>query len=433
MQIRTTRSGMIYLRGQAYDRYEGTAWSVSNVDTTQDHYWPTKNMQVDGEITIKTRTNGSLRYLPYYPQNGQWLDQIRYGRLEGEPIKEYTYSLMTRTGWNNLAGTVVRDALVSQCLELPESTKTQAKAIVKTLSMGPTYSASQRASVIAEYVRNLMPYDTKTAAMPLGTEDFALWVLTEAESGYCVHFATAATVLLRAAGVPARYVSGYMVEVTDGYAVVEQRHAHAWVEYLDDTQGWVVLDPTPSVASDDPTEPTDPSNPDQTTRPTETTEPTESTEPNVTTSTEPTTGTEPTITTGPAPTESEGVPQTRTEQDWRWLWEVLGWVTWCLAIVALIGGQYWLRITWRDRKRRKASVNDRALQDWRQIHRLSRLLHQPIPEQLEELAEKAMFSQHTLTEQECRQFLDQLAQLRQIVQKQNWIYRSILRLIFVIG
>ena len=47
--------------------------------------------------------------------------------------------------------------------------------------------------------------------MDLDSEDFAIWFLTEADTGYCIHFATAAVVLLRAAGIPARYVDGYVV------------------------------------------------------------------------------------------------------------------------------------------------------------------------------------------------------------------------------
>lgn len=55
--------------------------------------------------------------------------------------------------------------------------------------------------------------------------------LFEHRSGHCEYFATATTLLLRRAGIPARYVVGYAVEEQKGkYYVVRERHAHAWAQ-----------------------------------------------------------------------------------------------------------------------------------------------------------------------------------------------------------
>ena len=73
--------------------------------------------------------------------------------------------------------------------------------------------------------------------MPPEAEDFAVWFLEEGETGYCVHFATAATVLLRAAGVPARYVTGYMAPVEASTpTTVSADQAHAWRNIMN--PGW---------------------------------------------------------------------------------------------------------------------------------------------------------------------------------------------------
>ncbi|MFO0774966.1 MAG: DUF3488 and transglutaminase-like domain-containing protein [Nitrospiraceae bacterium] len=69
------------------------------------------------------------------------------------------------------------------------------------------------------------------------------------KTGYCEHYATAMVVLLRSVGVPARLVTGFLPsEWNDygGYYTVRQRDAHAWVEVYDPTVGWVTVDPTPS-------------------------------------------------------------------------------------------------------------------------------------------------------------------------------------------
>lgn len=70
--------------------------------------------------------------------------------------------------------------------------------------------------------------------------------------GFCEHYASALAVLLRAAGIPARVVAGYLggeVNPVTGHITVRQADAHAWVEaVLDPAQGWQRLDPTLAVA-----------------------------------------------------------------------------------------------------------------------------------------------------------------------------------------
>lgn len=64
--------------------------------------------------------------------------------------------------------------------------------------------------------------------------------------GYCQHFASAMTLLLRAQGIPARIGIGYAGGEwanQGGYYVVRQKHAHAWVEVPFRRSGWVVFDP----------------------------------------------------------------------------------------------------------------------------------------------------------------------------------------------
>ena len=71
--------------------------------------------------------------------------------------------------------------------------------------------------------------------------------------GFCEHFATAFVVVLRAMDIPARLVTGYQgvdPEPEDGWLIVRQSNAHAWVEYWNPRRGWVRADPTAAVAPD---------------------------------------------------------------------------------------------------------------------------------------------------------------------------------------
>ena len=84
------------------------------------------------------------------------------------------------------------------------------------------------------------------APPPLGrnsVDDF----LFQTKSGFCEHFASAFVVMMRAAGVPARIVTGYQggeINPIDGYMVVRQSDAHAWAEVWIAEEGWVRVDPT---------------------------------------------------------------------------------------------------------------------------------------------------------------------------------------------
>ena len=81
---------------------------------------------------------------------------------------------------------------------------------------------------------------------PLGrdsVDDF----LFETKAGFCEHFSSAFAFLMRAAGVPARVVTGYQGgerNPVDRIVTVRQSDAHAWVEVFLPGQGWVRVDPT---------------------------------------------------------------------------------------------------------------------------------------------------------------------------------------------
>ena len=69
--------------------------------------------------------------------------------------------------------------------------------------------------------------------------------------GFCEHYASAFVTLMRAAGVPARVVTGYLggeQNPVDGFFVVRQSSAHAWAEIWIADEGWIRIDPTAAIA-----------------------------------------------------------------------------------------------------------------------------------------------------------------------------------------
>ncbi len=153
-------------------------------------------------------------------------------------------------------------------------------------------------------------------SLPEG-EDFTTYFLEESRSGYCVHFATAATVLLRSLGIPARYAEGYIVIQSDydkpadaeGFVDIEDTHAHAWVEVFDPAQlEWIPVEMTTSTTAG--TQPTPDENGEEAGEPTfSLTEPTPTATPEPT----PTPAPEPTPTPASSTLDNGSTPEPTTD------------------------------------------------------------------------------------------------------------------------
>lgn len=102
----------------------------------------------------------------------------------------------------------------------------------------------EKALAIREYLRTGFRY-TLTPAVPPENQDFVSYFLMTGKEGYCTYFATAMAVMGRIAGLPTRYVEGYLAEPSGGTAYVTGKNAHAWAEVYFEGFGWVAFDATP--------------------------------------------------------------------------------------------------------------------------------------------------------------------------------------------
>lgn len=109
---------------------------------------------------------------------------------------------------------------------------------------------------VLSYLRSTADYNLDAGNPPFG-EDFVEYFLFDSHEGYCAHFASAAVLMLRYLGVPARYATGYSVSADafsreeDGAytAVITDKQAHAWVEVYLDGVGWIPVEMTPAAAA----------------------------------------------------------------------------------------------------------------------------------------------------------------------------------------
>ncbi len=90
-----------------------------------------------------------------------------------------------------------------------------------------------------------------TLSPPIAQIDASDRFLFETKRGFCEHFASSFVLLMRAAGVPARVITGYQggeMNTLGKYLIVRQSDAHAWAEVWIQDTGWVRVDPTAAVA-----------------------------------------------------------------------------------------------------------------------------------------------------------------------------------------
>lgn len=107
------------------------------------------------------------------------------------------------------------------------------------------------------YLSSQTQYSLSPGKTPLD-RDFVQYFLYENKKGYCVHYATAAVLLLRALGIPARYAEGYVVTMSDYAnntstteftAEINDTNAHAWIEVYQPRLGWMPYEVTPGYNS----------------------------------------------------------------------------------------------------------------------------------------------------------------------------------------
>ncbi len=148
--------------------------------------------------------------------------------------------------------TIYPDWISERYLQLPESTPARVRELA-TSTVANLGSPYDKADAVEKFLRTY-PYNQDIAAPPAG-QDGVDYFLFDSRAGYCDYYASAMVVMLRAVGVPARFVVGYTPgqvkeqnEVAEGpelYRILE-RNAHAWPEVYFPSYGWIQFEPTAS-------------------------------------------------------------------------------------------------------------------------------------------------------------------------------------------
>lgn len=219
-----------------------------------------------GQIKVENVAGEAGVYLPYYSTDSNQI--VLPGRSQ-----TYRYFTIAQLGED----TPAVSERVDRWLAIPEVNQEVLDEISREADLHGT--PEEIVEQLAEYFEEEIPYSYQPGNTPRG-EDFVNYFLTKNRRGYCAHFASAATLLFRYMGIPARYVEGYAIDAADiaeegkvlpneqveeyyqGYTELEQTgvvrvdatdaNAHAWVEIYLDGQGWRVVDITPPSGVEEP-------------------------------------------------------------------------------------------------------------------------------------------------------------------------------------
>lgn len=160
----------------------------------------------------------------------------------GEELKDYTQ-----------AESYYNTFVYEHYLDMPEASRTllQAQLSVESAKEGTHYSYEEANAIVMGYLDQQIEYEENPGTYT-GSEDFLKWFLESNRKGYAVHYASAAVLMYRYLGIPARYVEGYLItpqmaEEAESYqpVAVTGENAHAWVEIYQDGVGWIPMEVTP--------------------------------------------------------------------------------------------------------------------------------------------------------------------------------------------
>ncbi len=135
-------------------------------------------------------------------------------------------------------------------LELPANVAPQTRQLMSRLRNRHADDAELLKAVL-DYFRDEDFYYSRKA--PLLFDDPVDEFLFDTRKGYCEHYASSFTVMMRLAGIPARVVTGYLggeMNPLSDYMIVRQSDAHAWSEVWLQSSGWVRVDPTSVIPAE---------------------------------------------------------------------------------------------------------------------------------------------------------------------------------------
>lgn len=244
----------LYWRGPVFDDFDGRRWVRSRTYVTGvsgGPLWP-PFIEARGPIVRYTLT--------HEPSGNPWVLALDYPvRGPGEARVTNAFQLVVRetittrrrfaleSAPGSLVGRREYPAILRFSAQLPSGSDPRARSLGASWANLPEGQRVERG--LAFLREGGFQYTLEPPTLPdeNGIDAF----LFGTKQGFCEHYASAFAFLMRAAGLPARVVGGYLggeVNPNGNYLIVRQSFAHAWTEVWLDGEGWRRVDPTGVVS-----------------------------------------------------------------------------------------------------------------------------------------------------------------------------------------
>lgn len=246
----------LYWRGPVLGVYDGRTWTRLDASA--------RRASARQPLTLSAQGKGVGYEVTLEPSYGHWLFALelpqRLPELDGNAASvsgefelmatnaietRLRYRMVSHLSYRLQPGALLDDP--DPWLQLPANLNP--RAMLAGLELRAEPDPRKRIDAVLQRFRH--ENYVYTLSPPLlgrnAVDDF----LYGSRAGFCEHFAGAFVFLMRAAGVPARVVTGYQGgerNPLDGYLTVRQSDAHAWAEVWLERRGWVRIDPTAAVA-----------------------------------------------------------------------------------------------------------------------------------------------------------------------------------------
>jgi transglutaminase-like putative cysteine protease len=240
----------LYWRGPVFWNFDGKTWSGS---------YFSKNLPAES-VPLEERATWQYR-VQMEPNERHWLFALDYPAvtppdsrltvdyqiLRRKPVTQlFQYSMSSRTDFVDSA--TLTETLRDAALDLPENYNPKTRDLVRQWQRQGYKGTRLVEHALDHFNREPFHYSLDS---PLLGRDSVDEFMFNSRSGYCEHYASAFTVMMRMAGIPARVVTGYMggwYNDLGDYLLVRQSDAHAWSEVWFPGTGWSRVDPTAAVS-----------------------------------------------------------------------------------------------------------------------------------------------------------------------------------------
>ncbi len=252
----------MYWRGLVLSNFDGTRWTQApEFAEGSGSYWP--GMPVPNWLrSIGFNRASAVNYqVILEPTDKPWLFALGLPRTADKDIalgreitlqkttpvfSRFTYSVQSYT--QRQVDVQLSAWMRSHYLRLPEGSNQRSRAQAQNWRLEQGDDRAYMQQVLRWFNRNNFYYTLEPPALGGQRIDEFLF---ESRQGFCEHYASSFVFLMRAAGIPARVVVGYLGGEESPYGdywQVRQMDAHAWAEVWLPGEGWIEIDPTAAVA-----------------------------------------------------------------------------------------------------------------------------------------------------------------------------------------